>query len=152
LEEVIEALRTQQRLRPSIERSDGEQSFGQWYRNRARPTSRDRDPTAEDPREREGESTMKFGYTILYVEDIEGAVSFYEEAFGLKRRFVHESEQYAEMETGQTMLAFASAELGESTLQAGFRRNDPAGLPAGIEIAFISRMSMLPSRPQRRPG
>jgi lactoylglutathione lyase len=80
---------------------------------------------------------MKFGYAILYVEDIEGAVSFYEEAFGLKRRFVHESGQYAEMETGQTTLTFASAELGESTLQAGMGRNDPAGLPAGIEIAFI---------------
>jgi lactoylglutathione lyase len=82
---------------------------------------------------------MRFGYTVLYVGDVEGAVSFYEEAFGLKRRFVHESAQYAEMKTGQTTLAFASAELEESNLQAGFRRNDPAGLAAGIEITFVSR-------------
>lgn len=81
---------------------------------------------------------MRFGYTILYVEDVERAVSFYEEAFGLERRFVHESGQYAEMETGQTALAFASVELGESNLPAGFRKNDPIGLPAGIEIAFVS--------------
>jgi lactoylglutathione lyase len=93
----------------------------------------------EDPRESVGESTMRFGYTILYVRDIEGAVSFYEEAFGLKRRFVHESGQYAEMKTWQTTLAFASAELEVSNLQAGFRRNDPAGLAAGIEITFVSR-------------
>jgi lactoylglutathione lyase len=43
------------------------------------------------------------------------------------------------MKTGQTTLAFASAELEESNLQAVFRRNDPAGLAAGIEITFVSR-------------
>jgi lactoylglutathione lyase len=82
---------------------------------------------------------MRFGYTILYVEDVEGAVSFYEAAFGLERRFVDESGQYAEMETGQTALAFASVELGEANLPAGFRKNDPTGLPAGIEITFVSQ-------------
>jgi len=82
---------------------------------------------------------MRFGYTILYVEDVAGAVSFYEEAFGLERRFVDESGQYAEMETGQTALAFASLELEEANLPAGIRKNDPTGLPAGIEIAFVSQ-------------
>jgi uncharacterized glyoxalase superfamily protein PhnB len=50
---------------------------------------------------------MKFGYTILYVADVPATVSFYERAFGLARRFVHESNLYAEMETGSTTLAFA---------------------------------------------
>jgi|SRR5215207_2013754 len=81
---------------------------------------------------------MRFGYTILYVEDVERSIAFYERAFGLKRRFVDESGQYAEMETGETTLSFASNELGESNLPSGFRRNDPAKLPAAVEIALLT--------------
>lgn len=50
---------------------------------------------------------MRFGYTILYVPDVLAAAHFYEAAFGLSRRFLHESGMYAEMETGATALAFA---------------------------------------------
>jgi lactoylglutathione lyase len=81
---------------------------------------------------------MRFGYTILYVEDVERSVAFYERAFGLKRRFVDESGQYAEMETGETTLAFASNQLGASNFPNGFRKNDPAEAPSGIEIAFLT--------------
>ncbi|MGH2373808.1 MAG: VOC family protein [bacterium] len=45
---------------------------------------------------------MKLGYVILYVKDVAKVVSFYEAAFGLARRFVHESGQYAEIETRAT--------------------------------------------------
>jgi len=41
------------------------------------------------------------------------------------------------METGETALAFASKDLGESNLLYGFRKN-PAELPAGIEIALVA--------------
>ena len=81
---------------------------------------------------------MRFGYAIAYVRDAERSVAFYERAFGLKRRFVDGSGRYAEMETGQTTLAFASNELGRSNLPGGFRENDPAELPAGVEIAFVA--------------
>ena len=81
---------------------------------------------------------MRFAYTIAYVRNVHRSVTFYEQAFGLKRRFVDESGQYAEMETGKTTLAFASNELGASNLPGGFRRNDPAGPPAAVEIAFIA--------------
>ena len=47
---------------------------------------------------------MKFSYTILYVKDVAQSVAFYERAFGLKQRFIDESGQYAEMETGETSL------------------------------------------------
>ncbi len=58
---------------------------------------------------------------------------------GLERRFVHESGQYAEMEMGETALAFTSEDIGESNLLPyGFRKNDPAELPAGIEIALVA--------------
>ena len=60
------------------------------------------------------ERTMKFAYTILYVTDVHRAVAFYEEAFGLEKRFIHESGQYAEMETGGTALSFVANELATS--------------------------------------
>ena len=79
---------------------------------------------------------MKLGYVILYVPDVAGAVAFYEKAFGLSRRFVHESGQYAEMETGVTALAFASEEMA-STSHA-FRCNRLQDQAAGAEVAFVA--------------
>jgi uncharacterized glyoxalase superfamily protein PhnB len=81
---------------------------------------------------------MKFGYTIIYVRDVAAAVGFYEKAFGLSRRFVHESGQYAEMETGATTLAFTANELAAENITDSFTENKPSEAPAGIEIAFTS--------------
>jgi hypothetical protein len=47
------------------------------------------------------------------------SVEFFEKAFGLERRFVHESG-YGEMETGTTALAFATHDLGASNLPSGY--------------------------------
>lgn len=80
---------------------------------------------------------MRFGYTIAYVSDVTKTVTFYENVLGLKRRFVHESGEYAEMETGETTLAFASNELGASNLPDGYVPNLMANQPAGIELAFV---------------
>lgn len=81
---------------------------------------------------------MKFGYTIIYVADVSVAVEFYERAFGLSRRFVHESGQYAEMETGATTLAFTANALAAESITDQFTENKPDAVPAGIEIAFTS--------------
>ena len=59
---------------------------------------------------------MRFGYTILYVADVAGSVEFYERAFGLERRLLHGSGQYAELETGSTALAFAALDLAAENL------------------------------------
>ena len=80
---------------------------------------------------------MKLGYTILYVPDVMAAVEFYERAFSLKRRYVHESGQYAEMETGSTALAFASEALAEANGIA-IRPNTPRDVAAGIEICLVT--------------
>jgi lactoylglutathione lyase len=81
---------------------------------------------------------IKFSYTILYVKDVVESVAFYEKAFGLKQRFVHESKQYGEMETGEVKLSFAANELATSNLPQGFLENSRSNLPAGIEIAFVT--------------
>ena len=81
---------------------------------------------------------MKFGYTILYVKDVPRSVAFYEDAFGIGRRFVHEAGMYAEMDTGATTLAFAANGLAKSNLPCGFEENDLSRLPGGFEIAFVT--------------
>jgi uncharacterized glyoxalase superfamily protein PhnB len=81
---------------------------------------------------------MKLGYTILYVPDIEQTVSFYEAAFSLERRFVHELGDYAEMETGQTVLAFASDALASSNFEAAYRQADPDAAPPAFEITLVT--------------
>ena len=80
---------------------------------------------------------MKLGYIIIYVSDVPKTVAFYEAAFDLKRRFVHESHLYAEMETGSTGLTFAGNEVAE---MAGLSLlpNDPKAVTAGWEIYLIA--------------
>lgn len=80
---------------------------------------------------------MKFGYTIVYVADVEASLSFFERAFGLSRRFFHESG-YGEVETGVTALGFASHQLGASNLPAGYVKADDSIIPLGMEIALVT--------------
>ena len=80
---------------------------------------------------------MRFGYTILYVRDVPASLDFYERAFGQRRRFLHESGQYGELETGGTALAFASHELAADNLPGGL--GDPAdGQAPAFEVCFVT--------------
>lgn len=78
---------------------------------------------------------MHLGYIIIYVEDVPTTISFYEKAFELKLRFIHESNQYAEMETGMTTLAFANENFAMASHP--FRLNRQKEQAAGAEIAFV---------------
>lgn len=80
---------------------------------------------------------MKFGYTIIYVSDVLATVDFYQRAFSLNLKFLHESNQYGEMETGETTLAFASEALAHmNDLQ--IRPNRVHELSSGFELAFVT--------------
>lgn len=81
---------------------------------------------------------MKLGYTIIYVANVGEALSFFENAFGLTRRFLHESGDYGELNTGETTLAFASHELGNENLPSGFIAGHASQKPLGFEIALIA--------------
>lgn len=81
---------------------------------------------------------MKFGYTIIYVPDVAESLAFFEKAFGLARRFLHESGSYGELETGETTLAFASLELGHANLPAGFIAANSSVHPLGFEVALVT--------------
>lgn len=81
---------------------------------------------------------MKLGYTILYVADVPSSLSFFERAFGLKQRFLHESGTYGELETGATTLAFAAHELGDMNFPGGHVRADASALPLGMEVGLVT--------------
>lgn len=81
---------------------------------------------------------MKFAYTIFYVRDVSAALAFYEAAFGLQRRFLHEGGGYGEMETGGTTLSFASLETARSNIAGGFHESSPATLPPACEVGLIT--------------
>ena len=83
---------------------------------------------------------MKLKYAILYVEDVPGTLAFYENAFGLRRKMLHESGDYGELDTGATSLSFSSlklmsdlgkspakADLGTPTFEIAFETDDVKG-------------------------
>lgn len=81
---------------------------------------------------------MKFAYTILYVPDVASSLAFFEQAFGINRRFLHESGDYGELDTGATTLAFASRELGQANLPEGLVVAAESARPLGMEIALAT--------------
>jgi uncharacterized glyoxalase superfamily protein PhnB len=81
---------------------------------------------------------VKFGYTILYVENVEESISFYENAFGFSRKFITPENDYAELVTGETTLSFASKELANQNLKDGFIESTLEDKPFAIEIGFIT--------------
>lgn len=80
---------------------------------------------------------MKFGYTIIYVDNVSDSLAFFEKAFGLKTRFTHET-CYAELETGETTLAFASHESGQNNLPSGYVAVGASTLPLGVTVALVT--------------
>ena len=80
---------------------------------------------------------MKLGYVIVYVPDVAAALAFYETAFGMPQKFLHESGEYGELDTGGTTLAFAVESLIESH-GVSFRPNRPNEVAAAVEISLIT--------------
>ncbi len=78
---------------------------------------------------------MQLAYTILYVENVEQTLEFYEKAFSLKRKMLHESGDYGELDTGNTTLSFASLELMQ---QIGKNPSSPKKGSPAFEIAFTT--------------
>ena len=77
---------------------------------------------------------IQFAYTILYVQDVEKAITFYEQAFGFARKFA--MPDYAELITGNTILSFASLKLAKTNLKDGFTEASLSDKPFAIEIGF----------------
>lgn len=81
---------------------------------------------------------MKLGYTIIYVSDVSASLTFFEQAFGLQRKFLHESGTYGELATGATTLSFAAHELGDMNFPGGHVHADESPQPLGFEVALVT--------------
>jgi uncharacterized glyoxalase superfamily protein PhnB len=81
---------------------------------------------------------IKFGYTILYVDNVEEAITFYEKAFGFERIFITPDNQYGELKTGETTLSFASTSLAAENLKDGIVKSSLSNKPFAMEIAFVT--------------
>ena len=55
---------------------------------------------------------VKFGYTILYVEDVEKSIVFYENAFGFSRKFITVRSRGSAIATEKELL-LASISMGK---------------------------------------
>jgi uncharacterized glyoxalase superfamily protein PhnB len=81
---------------------------------------------------------IKFNYTILYVNDVVKSLTFYENAFGFKTKFIAPGNEYGELKTGSTILSFADVKLAKTNLSEGFIESSTANKPFGIEIGFTT--------------
>ena len=79
---------------------------------------------------------IKFSHTTFYVKDVTKALKFYKDTFGFEPRFVFEGNQYAELETGETSIAFTDQNFASAHLVKDFIKNDINQLPFAFEIAF----------------
>lgn len=81
---------------------------------------------------------MKYGYTILYVESVKDTIEFYVKAFGFQSKFISPENDYGELVSGETTIAFASIELGNSNFKNGFIKSTEVEKPFGVELAFLT--------------
>ena len=86
---------------------------------------------------------MKYGYTIIYVESVKETITFYERAFGFQQKFITPENDYGELVSGETTIAFASLTLGNTNLRNGYipsssQNNSDESKPFGVEMAFVT--------------
>ena len=88
---------------------------------------------------------MKYGYTIIYVPNVKETIQFYERAFGFQQKFITPENDYGELISGETTIAFASLTLGNTNLRNGYipsrsshQKSDDESKPFGVEMAFVT--------------
>jgi uncharacterized glyoxalase superfamily protein PhnB len=84
------------------------------------------------------EMDIQYAYTILYVDSVPKTVEFYQKAFGFEQKFVTPENDYGEIVSGSTTLAFASHGLGQSNFKKGYTAGNPGEKPFGFELAFTT--------------
>ena len=85
------------------------------------------------------EASAYLGFTILYVPDVEAAITFYEQAFGLHRGFVADTQEYGELSTGTTRLAFSQNEFAQGLTSVPFEPAQPDKRAPPIELGIATQ-------------
>jgi len=81
---------------------------------------------------------MKFTYAILYVDDVEATLKFYERAFGLKRRLLADEKNYGELKTGDTRLAFAANSFVRKLIPVDFAVGGLGAAVPPFELGIVA--------------
>ncbi len=79
---------------------------------------------------------MQFAYTIVYVSDVPASLKFFEAAFGLPTRFLHESGSYGELDTGATVLAFVDHATARDSVGQDYVAAGSSAAALGMEIGL----------------
>ncbi|KAL3692469.1 hypothetical protein R1sor_006120 [Riccia sorocarpa] len=79
---------------------------------------------------------VKFAYTVVYVKDVEQTAQFYQKAFGMKVRRLEQNRKWAELESGQTTIAFTPLEQRETSITGGVHVPDASEPRSNVEISF----------------
>jgi uncharacterized glyoxalase superfamily protein PhnB len=81
------------------------------------------------------EIVVKFGKTVVYVEDAKSSLEFFEKAFGLKGTY--HDQGFGEVETGgDTNIAFANYAVGQSHLPEKYTVGSPERV--AFELSLVS--------------
>ncbi|HET7866893.1 MAG TPA: VOC family protein [Burkholderiaceae bacterium] len=80
---------------------------------------------------------MKLGYVIVYVNDVEASLAFFEKAFGLSRSFLSEGGEFGTLDTGTTSLAFAAHQVARTSVSQYVVAAD-SPVPLGMEVAMVT--------------
>ena len=82
---------------------------------------------------------IQYAYTILYVQNVTKTIQFYTNVFGFEQKFLTSENDYGEIISGTTTIAFANFELGNSNFRKGFVKSNLNKKPFGIELAFTTK-------------
>ncbi|MEW4568778.1 VOC family protein [Tautonia sp. JC769] len=80
---------------------------------------------------------MRYGSTVLFVDDVPAILEFYRRAFGFETRFYDDDYEFGELDAGGTVLGFGSHRCGERMMPGGYSRPE-GGHPSGVEVAFLT--------------
>jgi len=81
---------------------------------------------------------IQYAYTILYVKDVPKTMEFYKKTFGFEEKMLTPENDYGEIKSGITTLAFANIALGKSNFKKGFIESELDNKPFGFELAFTT--------------
>jgi uncharacterized glyoxalase superfamily protein PhnB len=81
---------------------------------------------------------MRLGYTLIYVDDVKASLAFWNAAFGLATRFVVETGEYGELETGGTALGFVAHATARKSLGGPYTPVRAGDAPVGMVVGLVT--------------
>ena len=79
--------------------------------------------------------TLSLGWVIVFVEDAVEAAAFYTTTFGIPHDFTSPDGSHAQLNTGQTKLAFATYRRAAENIPGGVQPSGPT--PANVEVLLV---------------